>query len=130
MYLLDTNTVIYFFKGMGGVAEKLLRTEPGLVSVSAITVFELEYGIAKSKHSRKRHTDLREFIDEISVIPFGNREAETAAAIRASLESKGTPIGPFDLLIAATALTHQRILVTHNVREFKRIKGFALEDWF
>ena len=55
MYLLDTNTVIYFFKGMGKVADKLLSTDPSLVSLSAITVYELEYGIAKSRDARQRH---------------------------------------------------------------------------
>lgn len=130
MYLLDTNTVIYFFKGMGNVASRLLSVDPATIALSAITVYELEYGIAKSRKSRQRHTQFLHFLDEIDIIPFGLREAETAGNIRMTLESKGKPIGPHDILIAATAITSTRILVTHNTREFARIKNCALEDWF
>jgi tRNA(fMet)-specific endonuclease VapC len=130
MYLLDTDTVIYFFKGIGGVSQRLLDTEPALVSVSAVTVYGLEYGIAKSSNPRKRHTQFLHFMDEIETIPFGPREAAAAGAIRSALEKKGKPIGPYDILIAATAVAHNRILVTHNTREFKHIRGCVVEDWY
>ena len=130
MYLLDTNTVIYFFKGQGNVAQRLLSTRASEIAIAAVTVYELEYGIAKSENARKRHTQFLHFLDEIEVIPFGMREAAEAGAIRASLEKKGTPIGPYDILIAATAVSHNKILVTRNIKEFTRVKGCSLENWY
>jgi len=63
-------------------------------------------------------------------LPFSEKEAAAAAAIRVELEKKGTPIGPFDILIGGTALAHQSILVTHNIKEFSRIKKLQVEDWY
>ncbi len=65
-----------------------------------------------------------------SIIPFSEKEAQWAARIRADLEKRGVPIGPFDIMIAGTAMAHQAILVTHNLREFSRIEGLVLEDWY
>jgi len=129
-YVLDTNTLIYFFKGMGNIQRQLLSLPPNEIGVPTIVLFELEVGIAKSSSPRKRISQLKEFTDPVNIIPFGMAEAKTAAQIRAKLEKKGIPIGPYDVLIAACAKANNLILVTHNVKEFKRIEGLRLEDWY
>lgn len=130
MYALDTNTLVYFFKGAGHVAEHLLAMSPRDIAVPAVVLFELEVGIAKSVDPRGRRTQLDELLAAVSVLPLGAAEARTAASVRATLERAGTPIGPFDTLIAGTALAHRATLVTHNTDEFSRVAGLPLVDWF
>lgn len=129
-YVLDTNTLIYFFKGIGNIQRHLLSLPPNEIGVPTIVLFELEVGIAKSSSPRKRISQLKDFTALVNVIPFGPVEAKTAAQIRAKLEKKGIPIGPYDVLIAACAKAKNLILVTHNTKEFKRIEGLRLEDWY
>ncbi len=129
-YALDTNTLIYFFKGVGNVKNRLLSVPPSEIVLPAIVLFELELGIAKSSSPRKRISQLKDFTALVNVIPFGPAEAKVAAQIRAKLEKKGIPIGPYDVLIAACAKANNLILVTHNLKEFKRIDGLRIEDWF
>ena len=130
MYILDTNTLIYFFRGQGNVAEHLLATPPGEVAVSAVTVYELEVGIAKSVQPAKRRRQFNELLDALSVLPFDPGAASAAARVRAALEQVGRPIGPLDMLIAGTTLAHRATLVTHNIREFRRVSKLAVIDWF
>ncbi len=130
MYVLDTNTLIYFFKGIGNVADNLLDASPKEIAIPAIVLFELEVGIAKSKFPRKRVQQLQEITSLIQIIPFGYKEARRSASIRAKLEKKGTPIGPYDILIGGTALAHQAVLITHNTTEFARIEKLQIEDWY
>lgn len=130
MYFLDTNTLIYFFKGMGNVASRLFHEPPQNIGIPSIVLFELETGIAKSLSPEKRIVQLRELLSVVSVIPLGMNEARHSAQIRFQLEKNGTPIGPFDTLIAGTALAHSAVLATHNTKEFKRVKGLIIEDWF
>lgn len=130
MFALDTNTLIYFFKGQGNVAEKLFATAPSEVAIPAIVVYELETGINKSSQPTKRRDQLGELLEVVEVLPFDQPSARRSAAVRAELESEGRPIGPLDILIAGTALAHNATLVTHNVREFGRVAGLPLTDWF
>lgn len=130
LYLLDTNTLIYFFKGIGKVADILLSKSPEDISIPSIALYELEVGIAKSKNPMKRREQLEALISRVKISSFGVKEAEMAAAIRAGLESKGTPIGPYDTLIAGTALSTNATLVTHNTKEFARVKDLTIEDWY
>ena len=131
MYILDTNTLIYFFKGMGNVANSLLNKPPNQIGIPAIVIYELELGIAKSAISLEgRVLQLKNLTSVVNVLPFGADEAKFAATIRADLEKKGTPIGPYNILIAGTALSANGILVTHNTAEFERIEGLKLEDWY
>lgn len=130
MFVLDTNTLIYFFKGMGAVAENLLSVSPKDVGIPAIVLFELEYGIAKSTSPRKRAKQLEEMTSIVCVLPFSGKEAKASAAIRSHLEKKGAPIGPYDVLIAGTALSNQAVLVTNNVKEFRRVPKLKIENWF
>ena len=130
MYLLDTNTIIYFFKGLGNVAEILLSKAPEDIAIPAIALYELEVGIAKSINPKKRKIQLESLVSRITVLPFTEKGAEISAKIRAELEKQGTPIGPLDNLIAGIALYSNTILVTHNLKEFSRVKGLIIEDWF
>jgi tRNA(fMet)-specific endonuclease VapC len=129
-YALDTNTLIYFFKGRGEVARNLLATAPADVMIPAVVVYEIETGIAKSTDQSKRREQLAELLDTVTVLPFDVDAARKAAGIRARLERQGTPIGPMDTLIAGTALAYNTTLVTHNTAEFQRIPELQLADWF
>ena len=130
IYVLDTNVLIYFFKGLGNVPKKLLSVSPKVIGIPAVVLYELEYGIAKSSSPRKRQKQLTELCSLVNVLPFGVAEARATAQIRASLERKGKPIGPYDLLIAGTAASHDAVLVTNNVKEFSRIPKLRVENWF
>jgi tRNA(fMet)-specific endonuclease VapC len=130
MYMLDTNTVSYFFKGKGRVGERLLAVPPHRVSIPAVVLYEIESGIRKSPEARVRRRQLAALVSAVTVAPFGKNEAASAAEIRVALEGRGTPIRPYDVLIAGTALANKAILVTHNTKEFGRIPGIVLEDWY
>ncbi len=130
MYVLDTNTLIHFFKGVGNVSRILLSKPPREIGIPSIVLYELEVGIAKSKAPRKRLQQLENIISIINVLPFTAKEARSSATVRAQLERTGIPIGPIDILISGTAIANQAILVTHNVKEFKRINKLEIEDWY
>ncbi len=129
-FVLDTNTLIYFFKGQGRVAERLLDVPPGDIGIPAVVLYELELGIARSGQPRKRRGQLDALLSAASVLPFDKSAARHAADLRAVLETDGRPIGPMDTLIAGTALAARGVLVTHNTREFSRVKGLCLADWY
>jgi len=130
MWVLDTNTLIYFFKGEGKVAERLLGKRPADIEIPTIVLYELEVGIAKSSSPEKRTEQLAELTSVVQVLSFQQQEARVAADIRAVLEKQGTPIGPYDTLIAGTALAHGAVLVSRNTREFARIGNLKVEDWY
>jgi tRNA(fMet)-specific endonuclease VapC len=129
-YVLDTNTLIYFFKGLGDVSKNMLAQSPSELAIPTVVLFELEVGIAKSTSPDKRKSQLQEITAFVNVLPFGIVESRAAAQIRVELEKQGLPIGPYDVLIAATALANNTILITHNQKEFGRIEGLKIEDWF
>ncbi len=130
MFVLDTNSLIYFFKGEGEVSARLLATPPAEVAIPTIVLYELEVGLAKSSEPARRRAQLDRLLDLVTVLPFGLAEARAAARIRAALEIAGTPIGPMDTLIAGVALAHRGTLVTRNTREFGRVAGLEVVDWF
>jgi tRNA(fMet)-specific endonuclease VapC len=130
MYVMDTNTLIYFFKGMGKVPEKLLEVSPKEIGIPSVVLYELEYGIAKSSSPRKRQAQLKELSSLVKILPFDGDAAKLSAAVRATLEKKGAPIGAHDVLIAGTALANQGILVTNNTKEFSRVPKLKLDNWY
>ena len=130
MYLLDTNTIIYFFKGMGNISKNLFNIPPKDIFVPSIVVYELEVGIAKSNDSQKRQEQLKRLLSQINVIDFAQKEAIESAKIRADLEKKGTPIGSIDVLIAGCAKANNLILVTRNTKEFQRVENLQIVDWY
>ena len=129
-YVLDTNTLIYFFKGLGDVSKHMLAQSPSELAIPTVVLFELEVGIAKSTSPRKRKSQLQEITALVNILPFGINESKSATQIRVKLEKQGLPIGPYDVLIAATAMANNMILVTHNQKEFVRIEGLRIEDWY
>jgi tRNA(fMet)-specific endonuclease VapC len=130
LFALDTNSVSYFLKGRGRVAQRLLAEPPANVGLPSVVLYELEYGAARSQAPAELAARLDLLLRLLRVLPFGEAEARAAARIRARLESAGTPIGPMEVLVAATALEHQAVLVTHNTREFRRVPRLRVEDWY
>ena len=130
MFMLDTNTLIYFFKGMGNVEENLFSHSPKDIFIPSIVIYELQVGIAKSNNPQKREKQLATLLEQVNIVEFGEREAKASALIRANLEKKGTPIGAMDILIAGSAKAHNLTLVTHNTKEFIRVEDLAIKDWF
>ena len=130
IFALDTNTLIYFFKGIGQVSERMLSTPPSDIAIPAVVLYELEVGIARSSSSDRRRAELDELTEVVNLLPFGRAEARAAAAVRADLERFGKPIGPLDTLIAGTALANRSILVTHNTGEFGRVPNLEIVDWY
>lgn len=130
MYALDTNSLSYFLKGRGRVGERLLAQPPSKVGLPSVVLYELAHGAARSQAPPDLKARLEALLRSLPILPFGEAEARAAARIRADLETAGKPIGPHDVLIAATALAHGATLVTRNVREFRRVKGLRVEDWY
>ncbi len=130
MYVLDTNTLIYYFKGQGQVAQNLVNVSPMDIYISTIVLFELQVGIAKSSTPGKRTQQLQQLLSRVNLVPFERDAAIAAARIRAQLEKQGTPIGAMDVLIAGTAVALRATLITHNVNEFSRVAGLAIADWY
>ncbi len=130
MFLLDTNVCIRILNGSSpAVAARLQATNPAEVRLCAIVKAELVYGARKSSRVEDNLRLLRRFFAPLVSLPFDDRCADEAGLIRLDLERSGRPIGPNDLLIAATARAHDLVLVTHNGREFGRIPGLRVEDW-
>ncbi len=130
MYLLDTNVCIYFLKNKyEELTRKLLSCNPADLRISSITVFELEFGAAKSSWGAKTRQNLAMFLAPFNILPFDSDDAVTAGNIRAYLERQGSPIGPYDIQIAAQAVTKGLTVITHNISEFSRVPNLKYEDW-
>jgi tRNA(fMet)-specific endonuclease VapC len=130
VYLLDTNACIRFLNGTSPpLVQRLRGTPPTLVRLSCVVKAELLYGARRSARVADNLRLLRRFFAAFTSVPFDDRCAEASGAIRADLDHAGTPIGPNDLLIAATARAHEAVLVSHNTREFSRVAGLQIEDW-
>jgi tRNA(fMet)-specific endonuclease VapC len=129
-YLLDTNACIRILNGTSPPLIEQLRAVPrSLVRLSSVVKAELLYGARKSTRMAENLRLLERFFDTIASLPFDDRCAEEYGLLRDELDRAGTPIGPNDLLIAATARAHRAILVTHNVRDFSRVAELRIEDW-
>jgi tRNA(fMet)-specific endonuclease VapC len=129
-YILDTNTCIYFLnKSSENIISRMKLLSPTDIKLSSITVAELLFGAEKSSAKKKNKEIVRRFTNNFEQIPFDNPCCQHYAEIRNSLEKKGASIGPMDLLIASISLTHNMVLVTNNVKEFKRVKGLMIENW-
>ena len=129
-YLLDTNTLIYYFKGLGNVKERLLVCQPSEIVLSSVVYYELQVGILKSTSPQKRIAQLAILKNQVSWVDFDEKSAEATAQIRVELERMGKPIGAYDVQIAGMAIANDLILVTHNTGEFGRVNDLKLEDWF
>lgn len=128
-YLLDTNTLIYAFRGVGEVRARVDSTSDADMRLCAINLFELEFGFAKARDPRPQRALLDQLVQRLGVLPLDSAGAEAAGRIKAYLQQAGTPIGPYDLLIAGIAMAHNLIVVTRNVNEFARVPGLRVENW-
>lgn len=129
-YLLDTDTLVYLFKRTGSCQLHLEQHPDEDIATSAVNMFELEFGLAKSNNP----IPLRAFINELSrryaVLSFDAVASQRAGAVRAHLQAKGTPIGPYDVQVAGVALAHDLTVITRNTREFERVPGLRVENWY
>ena len=108
---------------------RLAKTSRSELAIPAIVVYELEYGTLRSKFPARRRNELEEGLKNIQHVPFDTNAAMTAARIRVELEKRGVTIGPFDMLIAGTAVSRGAALVTNNAAEFSRVPGLRIIDW-
>jgi len=129
-YFLDTNICIYALKNKFPRIKEIIETlSPLDIAIPSMVKAELFYGALKSAKKNKVISSLEKFLSPFEIIPFGDKEIMTYARIRANLEKDGNIIGPNDLIIAATALSHGATLVTHNKNEFERVEDLVIEDW-
>ena len=128
-YLLDTNTVIALMKSNANVLAQVRRVGHAELRLCAPVEAELWFGVHKSDRHVENRQRLVTLLSWLSSLPFSSEAAPYFGEIRAALTRQGQLIGPYDLQIAAIALAHGLILVTHNAREFSRITELQLEDW-
>lgn len=128
VYMLDTDTVSYALRGVGRVGATIVEHPPSALCVSSITVAELRFGAARRK-SPKLAALIETFLASVAVAPFDDQAAGAFGVLAAELVDSGTPIGDFDTLIAAHALSLDLTLVTNNRRHFERVAGLRFESW-
>lgn len=130
MFYLDTCVCINFLRGrLPHTLEALKSSDPRLFAIPSVVEAELRLGAHKSSSPEKNLRKVEAFLAPFKIIPFDSACAREYAEIRSELESSGRPIGPNDLLIAATARANGAVLVTHNIREFIRVPRLRLENW-
>lgn len=128
-YLLDTNAVIALMKNHSRVVERIRCAGRSELFICAPVEAELWFGVSKSSRANENRRHLLTLLEWLPSLPFSGEATRLCGEIRADLARKGTPVGPYDLQIAAIALANDCTLVTHNTREFSRIEGLKLNDW-
>lgn len=128
-HLLDTNACVAVLRGNKKVSNRLAAFSPDDISVSVVTVYELETGVAKCANPVRESSKVSAFLEAVHVLPYDRDSALAAAKIRAELEAAGLVIGPYDLLLAGQAIALGLVLVTRNQKEFQRVAGLQLENW-
>ena len=129
-YLLDTNVCVDYLTGRyPSVVERIRRSSPDDLRMSTLVVAELRYGADHSAHPKRNHARLDVLVGEIDCLDFDLDAAAAYGRLRAALEASGHPIGPNDMLIGAHALSQGLVLVTDNVKKFRRIRGLKIENW-
>ena len=128
-YLLDTNTCISAMRHEPAVVRRLESVAPDDCVISSITGYELFTGVAKCSNASREAAKVQALLHAVHVLPFDLTAAQRAAAVRADIESRGCPIGPYDVLLAGHAIATGLTLVSANTTEFNRVAGLLLEDW-
>jgi tRNA(fMet)-specific endonuclease VapC len=126
-YLLDANAVIALLRGHEQVRRRIVDHRPEDFGLPSVVVHELYFGAFRSVRT-EHHLSLLDAL-RFEVVAFDRDDARAAARVRADLATAGTPIGPYDVLIAAQAMARDLTLITHNSGEFRRVAGLLLEDW-
>ena len=127
--MLDTNIVIYTIKNRPVRVREVFKRHSGQMAISAVTFGELIYGAERSSQPERNLNDIEGMIARLEVLPFGELAAAHFGQLRAELARAGTPIGPYDQMIAGHARAAGLVLVTNNVDEFKRVPGLRIENW-
>ncbi len=128
-YLLDTDTLVFYLRGRADVRQKLLSIPLGEICTSSVCVGELYYGAAKSQKRAERKAEVDQLRATLPSVSLGNAEMERFGNLKASLEARGERLADADLMIAATALGHNLVVVTGNLRHFERVGGLQIESW-
>ena len=130
MYWYDTNVCVRYLNGRSvAIRRRLEAIDLEEIAVCAIVKAELFYGAMRSNNPDQTLARQERFLRVFESLPFDDRAASISGRIRAQLAAAGTPIGPYDMQIAAIAIANNLTLVTHNVREFSRVEGLQIEDW-
>ncbi|MBQ8104035.1 MAG: type II toxin-antitoxin system VapC family toxin [Afipia sp.] len=129
-WLLDTNAVIALVtRRSEALLRKVESSEPGALAVSSVVAHELYFGAYCSQRVDFNLETLRLLFTDLEILDLEREDARAAGEIRAELARRGTPIGPYDVLIAGQAMARGLPLVTNNTAEFERVAGLRLEDW-
>ncbi len=128
-YLLDTDTLVFYLRGRDDVRQKLLSVPFGELCTSSVCIGELYYGAAKSQRRAERRAEVDRLRGLLTSLPLSNAETERFGALKASLENRGERLADADLMIAATALEHNLVVVTGNLRHYGRVGGLQIENW-
>ncbi len=129
-YLLDTTVVRDFTRGVPEVLSRLKATSRFDTAICTVTAMEIEYGLMLNPaRARKIEPMIRSLLRDLQLFAYEPEDATATAAVRTALAKRGTPIGPYDVMIAGTALRRGLIMVTSNGDEFARIDGLIVEDW-
>ena len=128
-YMLDTNIVIYTIKNRPVRVREVFKRRSGQMAISAVTLGELIYGAERSSQPERNLDDIEGMIARLEVLPFDELAAVHFGQLRAELARAGTPIGPYDQMIASHARASGLVLVTNNIDEFKRVPGLRFENW-
>jgi len=126
--MLDTDSVSLALRGQGRVAEQILAHRPSALCISSITLAELRYG-AEMRKSQKLHDLITVFVDSVEVLPFDQAASAKFGIVATALARKGEPVGTFDILLAAHALSRDLIFVTNNGRHYGRVPDLNIENW-
>jgi tRNA(fMet)-specific endonuclease VapC len=129
MYLLDTDTIIYFLKGNPSIERNLKRHYHDPMKISVITLMELYYGAYKSQRVSSNLARIRTLENSMEIIPLGQEIVDNFGKQKAHLEKIGTPLDDFDLVLGCCALAHNLILVTNNVKHFRKMEGLKVTNW-
>ena len=129
MYLLDTDTIIYSLKGQPAVVKNLREHINDPIKISAVTLMELYYGAYKSQKVESNLAKIKILEHSLDIIPLGKESAELFGIFKAKLQTRGTPLDDFDLILASCALAHNLALVTNNIKHFERVEGLKLTNW-
>jgi tRNA(fMet)-specific endonuclease VapC len=128
-FMLDTNICIFTIKNKPQIVREAFNLHDGQLCISAVTLMELIYGAENSAAPEKNLAVVESFAARLEVLPFDNDAAAHTGMIRSELARAGTPIGPYDYMIAGHARSRGLIVVTNNLREFERVPGLRVEDW-
>jgi tRNA(fMet)-specific endonuclease VapC len=127
-YMLDTDTLSFALRGQGRVAARLLEHRPSQLCISSITLAELRFGTER-RRSRRLHRLITTFVASVETVPFDQVAADRFGTVATALARRGAPIGTFDTLMAAHALSLDLTFVTNNTEHFARVVGLRTENW-